>query len=403
MHEQFLALKPPPIKGKIEAWVADWENIKGQIVELNVTGLFGSETIFINEFLQSGKKWAPNFCENWVMQHRAAKTTVEFYETTREYRLAVESFLNEAKSTSRKIQGLVEVLIGALFFTKFDIRDAFNSIRIRAGDEWKTAFRCRYGHYEYLVMPFGLANAPATFQAYIHEALREYLDVFVVVYLDDILVFSKKIEEHANHVRMILEKLRKYNLHAKLSKCLFDKSEIEYLGFILTPTGIRMDPSRITTITNWPEPKNHRDVQVFLGFANFYRRFIDGFSRIVTALTTLLKGGKRGKFDGQFTFTTEAKESFEKLKLVFTTAPMLLHFDPKRKIQLETDASGVAISAIISQLVEETGRWHPIAFWSRKMAPAELNYGVGETEMLAIVEACKQWRHYLEGACIPFV
>ena len=101
LHEQFLALTTPPIKGKIGAWVADWENIKGEIVELNVTGLFGSETIFINEFLQSGKKWGPNFCENWVMQHRAAKTTVEFYETTREYRLAVESFLNEAKSTSR--------------------------------------------------------------------------------------------------------------------------------------------------------------------------------------------------------------------------------------------------------------------------------------------------------------
>ena len=162
-----------------------------------------------------------------------------------------------------------------------------------------------------------------------------------------------------------------------------------------------MDPSRITTITNWPEPKNHRDVQVFLGFANFYRRFIDGFSRIVTALTTLFKGGKMGKFDGQFTFTKEAKESFEKLKLVFTTAPMLLHFDPKRKIQLETDGSGVAISAIISQLVEETGRWHPIAFWSRKMAPAKLNYGVGETEMLAIVESCKQWRQYLEGVMHP--
>ena len=134
-----------------------------------------------------------------------------------------------------------------------------------------------------------------------------------------------------------------------------------------------MNSSRITTIINLPEFKNHRDVQVFLGFANFYRRFIDGFSRIVIALTILLKGGIRGKFDGQFTFTKEAKESFEKVKFVFTTALMLLHFDQKRKIQLETDASGVAISAIISQLVEETGRWHPIAFWSRKMAPAELN------------------------------
>ena len=131
---------------------------------------------------------------------------------------------------------------------------------------------------------------------------------------------------------MILEKLRKYNLHVNLFKCLFDKFEIEFLGFILTPTSIRMNSSRITTIINWREFKNHRDVQVFLGFANFYRRFIDEFSRIVIALTILLKGVIRGKFDGQYTFTKEAKESFEKLKFVFTTALMLLHFNPKRKI-----------------------------------------------------------------------
>ena len=260
------------------------------------------------------------------------------------------------------IMNLLNVLVGAVYFTKLDIRDAYHKIRVRAGDEWTPAFRCRYGQFEYRVMPFGLVNAPASFQAYINEALQECLDDFVVVYLDDILIFSKSMKDHTFHVRLVLEKLWKFSVQVKLSKCLFDQTEIEFLGFIVKRNGISMDSSRVATIIDWPEPKNHRDVQVFLGFANFYRRFINEFSRIVAALTTLLKGGKKGKFDIKFSFTEEARESFRRLKHAFTTAPILLHFDPKRKIQLETDASGVAISAILSQLVESTGQWHPIAF-----------------------------------------
>jgi hypothetical protein len=162
-----------------------------------------------------------------------------------------------------------------------------------------------------------------------------------------------------------------------------------------------MDASRIVTVLAWPEPRNHREVQVFLGFANFYRRFIEAFSRIAEALTSLLKGGNKGRFRGGFVFNADAKKAFEALKIAFTSAPMLLHFDLDKRSQLETDASDFALSAIISQLVESTGQWHPIAFWSRKMTPAEINYEIGEKEMLAIVEACKTWRHYLEGAKYP--
>ena len=294
---------------------------------------------------------------------------------------------------------LLDRLVGAWLFTKLDLIAAYNALRIRAGDEWKTAFRCRYGHFEYLVMSFGLTNAPATFQSYIHMALREFLDVFVIVFLDDILIYTPKGVNHEEHVKKVLEKLRQYNLHAKLSKCGFHLPEIDFLGFIVTREGVRMDLERVASILNWPLPASHKDVQVFMGFANFYRRFIDKFSQKARALTSLLKGSIKGKFPNmQFTMTEEAKTAFQSLKEAFTSAPMLRHFDPRRKIRLETDASGFAISAVISQLVEETGQWHPVAFWSRKMCVAEMNYGIGESEMLAIVEAAKQWRHYLEGS-----
>ena len=242
-------------------------------------------------------------------------------------------------------------------------------------------------------------NAPASFQAYINQALREYMDLFVLCYLDDIVVFSKVEEEHTGHVRLVLQKLREYNLYVKLSKCTFDAEQIEFLGFVVGQAGISMEPSKVDTIATWPVPKTQREMQVFLGFANFYRRFILGFSKVAAALSATLKGGTNGKFKGvKFVWTKEALELFMELKRLFACAPMLIHYDPSRRIMLECDASGFAIGAILSQLVGETGQWHPVAFWSRKMAPAERNYGVGESEMLAIVEACKHWRHYLEGS-----
>ena len=297
------------------------------------------------------------------------------------------------------VRTLLDRLAGAKRYTKFDIIAAYNALRIRAGDEWKTAFRCRYGHFEYRVVPFGLVNAPAAFQAYINLALREYTDIFVLAYLDDIVVYSEREEDHTGHVRLVLQKLRQYNLYVKLSKCVFDAKEIEFLGFIVGQFGVSMDPAKLDTIATWPVPESFRDIQVFLGFANFYRRFIEAFSKVAAGLSDMLKGGTKGKFRGmKFVLTGEALESFNELKRLFACAPMLVHYDPMRRIMLECDASGFAISAILSQLIEETGQWHPVAFWSRKMAPPERNYGAGESEMLAVVEGCKHWRHYLEGA-----
>jgi hypothetical protein len=164
-----------------------------------------------------------------------------------------------------------------VIFTKLDMRGAYNLIRIAKGEEWKTAFRTRYGHFEYKVMPFGLSNAPATFQAFVNDVLREYLDDFVVVYLDDILIFSPSPSQHIIHVPAVLKKLLAAQLSLKLEKCEFSVPQVQFLGFVISKNGISMDPAKICAVVDWPTPQNTRDVQVFLGLANFYRRFIKDF------------------------------------------------------------------------------------------------------------------------------
>ena len=191
------------------------------------------------------------------------------------------------------ISELLDRIKGAKYFTKIDVRDAFNRLRIALGHEPKTAFRTRYGHFEYLVMPFGLTNAPGSFQAYINEVIRECLDRFAVAYMDDILVYSNSLEEHILHVRTILQKLLTAGLYAKIEKCEFHVQKASFLGFVISSKGISMDPERIRTIAEWPVPESVLDVQVFLGFANFYRRFIDGYSRVVLPITSLLRKGQR--------------------------------------------------------------------------------------------------------------
>ena len=160
----------------------------------------------------------------------------------------------------------------AQYFSKINLKDAYYRLRIKAGDKWKTAFQTRYGHYEFMVVPIGLTNSPATFQAYINHALRGLVDDFCIVYLDDILVFSKTQEEHEDHLQRVCERLRGAELYAKPSKCQFFQKEIEFLGFIVGTQGIRMDPKRVQTIKEWEDhpPRSYQDLQVFLGFCNFY-------------------------------------------------------------------------------------------------------------------------------------
>lgn len=294
------------------------------------------------------------------------------------------------------ISEILDRVAGAKYFSKIDLKDAYHRIRIKPSDRWKTAFRTRYGHYEYVVMPFGLTNAPATFQAYINRALAGLVDIICIVYLDDILIFSKTEEEHEQAVRQVLERLRNHRLYANPRKCQFYVKEIEFLGFILSPAGVKMDPSRVSAIADWPTPTNHHEVQVFIGFTNFYRRFIESYSRTVTPLTRLLRGGKQGKHFGEFKWDASAEQAFTTLRSAFTQAPLLQHYDPSLPIRVETDASGFALAAILSQQ-DSRGHWHPVAFWSRQMSDAETRYQTHDQELLAIVEALRHWRHYLEG------
>jgi transposase InsO family protein len=291
---------------------------------------------------------------------------------------------------------IMDRINGCKFLTKIDVKDAYYRIRIREGDEWKTAFRTRYGHFEYLVMPFGLTNAPATFQHYIHQALRGLLDTVCIAYLDDILIFSKDRDTHTAHVKEVLERMREAELYAKPSKCVFYQQSVEFLGFILSTEGVSMDPRRVQTIREWKEPTSYHEIQVFLGFCNFYRRFIYGYSRVTAPLTELLKGSKDGKKPGNLVLPVKAKQAFRALIEAFQSAPLLRHFDQTRPIRVETDASNFAMAGILSQPDEE-GRWHPIAFWSRKFNGTEVGYGTPDKEMFAIVESFKHWRHYLEG------
>lgn len=183
----------------------------------------------------------------------------------------------------------------ATVFSALDLKDAYHRIPIKRGDEWKTAFRTRYGHFEYNVMPFGLTNAPATFQAYINRAMVGLVDVCCVVYLDDILVYSDTREQHVRDLRAVLERLRRFALYASWKKCKFFTDEVAFLGYTVSTAGVSMDRSRVATVEDWPTPTTFREVQIFLGFANFYRRFIKQYAKIVGPLTALSKGAKNGK------------------------------------------------------------------------------------------------------------
>ena len=298
------------------------------------------------------------------------------------------------------ISELLDRLNGARVFSKLDLKDAYYRIRLREGDEWKTAFRTKYGHFEFLVMPMGLTNSPATFQSYINRALRGYIDDFCVVYLDDILIFSRTPEEHQRHLELVLERLRQAELYANVRKCSFFQDELEFLGFIVNKDGIQMDPSRVEAIKAWKDnpPQTYRDIQVFLGFCNFYRRFIFGFSRIARPLHDLMKGMKNGRKPGQIgtDWQEPQEQAYHRLIDAFTTAPVLRHYDPSSSIRVETDASHYALAGILSQSFEDG--WHPIAYYSRKFTGAELRYPVYDKELMAIVMSFRHWRHYLEGA-----
>ncbi|KAK3531089.1 hypothetical protein QTP70_010364 [Hemibagrus guttatus] len=296
------------------------------------------------------------------------------------------------------VPAALERLCGATVFTKLDLRSAYNLIRIRAGDKWKTAFVTPTGHYEYLVMPYGLANAPSVFQDFMHTVLREFLHKCVLVYIDDILIYSRSLAEHRQHVREVLQRLRDYQLFLKAKKCAFHQSSVHFLGYIIDRSGVRMDERKVAAVRDWPLPTTIKELQWFLGFANFYRRFIRGYSSITSPLTSLLRNKPKS-----LTWNPAASQAFDTLKTAFTTAPLLVHPNPELPFFGEVDASTTGVGAVLLQQQGKPPVLHPCAFFSRKLSPAEANYDIGNRELLAIKLALEEWRHWLEGAKHPFV
>ncbi|KAH0602478.1 uncharacterized protein H6S33_008817 [Morchella sextelata] len=262
------------------------------------------------------------------------------------------------------------------------------------GEEWKTAFRTRYRHFEYTVMPFSLTNAPATFQNFINDCVRNYLDMFCTAYLNDIFIYSDTFEEHQVNVEKVLEALQRNGVLLKPEKCKFHTQSTTYLGLVIEPNGIKMDPRKVQTVKNCTVPKTVKDVQAFLGFASFYRRFIRGFLELASPLTRLTRK------DISFECISEAQTVFNALKEAFTTAPILTHFDPEKEITVETDASDYISAGVLSQY-DDNGTLRPVAYFSKKHSPAECNYEIYEKELLAIIRSFEEWRPQLEVAAHP--
>jgi hypothetical protein len=280
----------------------------------------------------------------------------------------------------------------AKWYTKLDVTAAFHKIRIKEGDEWMTAFRTRFGSYEWMVTPFGLANAPSTFQRYINWVLRDLLDETASAYLDDILIFTDgTLSQHHDDVRQVLKRLQDAGLYLELKKCEFDVRTTKYLGFILEAgKGIRMDPEKTQAIQNWQPPTTIKGVRGFLGFANFYRRFIPNFGRLADPLTQLTRK------DTKFIWGEEQQQSFQQLKTAFLSDETLVAFDPDKRTVVECDSSGHALGGTLSQ-EQEDGTLRTVAYLSKKFNPHESNYPIHDKELLAVVRCLEEWDSELRG------
>lgn len=284
---------------------------------------------------------------------------------------------------------LLNELKAAKIFTKIDLRAGYNLVRIKQGHEWMTAMRTRFGVYEWLVMPFGLKNAPSQFQKMMTLIFEDAIGKWLIIYIDDILIYSRNQEEHDKHVKEVIRRLKENGLFANAEKCDFNKQKIEYLGHFVGNGQLEMDPEKVKAVMDWPAPKNVKEVQQLLGFANFYRRFIDGYSSIVKPLTRLT-----GKVDWKW--DKEEEDTFIKFKEMFTTKPVLILPDMNKPFAIKCDASDFAIGAVLLQEAED-GFLHPIAYMSKALTGNELRWTVLEKELFALVTTLKSWRHYLQN------
>ncbi|GKB28813.1 reverse transcriptase domain-containing protein [Tanacetum coccineum] len=284
-----------------------------------------------------------------------------------------------------RIDDLFDQLQGSSVYSKIDLRSGYHQLRVRDEDIPKTAFRMQYGHYEFQVMPFGLTNAPAVFMDLMNRVCKPYLDKFVIVFIDDILIYSRNKEEHADHLRIILELLKKQKLYAKFSKCDFWISIVQFLGHVIDSQGIHVDPAKIEVVKEWASSTTPIEVRQFLGLAGYYRRFIEGFSKIRKSLTELTQKNKK------YIWGENQEPAFQLLKQKLCEALILALPERNDDFVVYCDASHQGLGAVLMQ------REKVIAYASRKLKPHEENYTTYDLELGVVVFALKIWIHYLYG------
>jgi transposase InsO family protein len=284
-----------------------------------------------------------------------------------------------------RIDDLLDTLAGAKVFSSLDLTSGYHQIRIEPEDVPKTAFRTPLGHFQWKVLSFGLTNAPATFQSVMNHVFRPYLGKFVLVYMDDILVFSATPKEHEQHLRAVLELLREHQLYVKRSKCSFNQPELGFLGHIVGQSGLQVDPKKVQSVLQWPEPKNVSDVRKFLGLTNYFRKFLQGYSNMVRPLTQLTRGSS------PWQWTSAEQAAFDTAKRALSSAPVLRMPCFTLPFEVVCDASGTGLGAVLLQ------GGHPVAYESHKLSEADVKKSPYERELLAVEHALRVWRCYLEG------
>lgn len=307
-----------------------------------------------------------------------------------EWRLCVDFRRLNAHTIKNKfplpiIEELFEELYGAKWFTTLDLRSGFHQIMVKEADQFKTAFQTHFGHFEYKVMPYGLTGAPATFQAIMNHILAPLLRKCVVVFIDDILIYSKTSEDHVQHVQLVLQLLREHQFKVRLSKCAFAQLQLSYLGHVISGAGVSTDPSKVSIVKNWPTPTNVKELRGFLGLAGYYRRFVKNFAAMAKPLTELLKKGTL------FVWTCVTEEAFQNLQESLVSAPVLALPNFELPFVVETDASDKGIGAVLQQ------NDHRIAFVSRALGAKNQGLSTYEKESLAILMAVYYWRPYLQN------
>jgi hypothetical protein len=284
-----------------------------------------------------------------------------------------------------RINDLFDQFKDAKIFSKIDLRSDYHKVRIKYEDINMISFQTRYGHYEFIVVPFGLSNAPIIFMCLMNDIFREYLNKFDIVFLDDIIICSKSKEEHEKHFRMVLQVLREHQLYAKLSNCSFYQKQIYYLGHIISEEGIEVDLEKIEAIRGWSMPNNVIEVRSFMGLAGYYRIFIEGFSKIAHPITSFQKKGVK------FQWTLDFEKSFQQLKNLLTSAPILRIVDPNEDFIVCIDAYKESLSGVLSQ------NGYVVCYESRKLKEHERHYATHDLELAAIVHALNMWMKYLMG------